>query len=133
MTQALLERELRRALEQKGGNAIRLYPERRPCHRPTARRLIDLFENIQRHTLHTRGQAPVTMVTALSRVQRQKLGLPGLPATQYAGTVLYCFPARTIQRSGTEEFSIQVEPHDVPVVRAGDMIPPIRLRRDVPL
>jgi len=83
MTQALLERELRRAMERKGVKAIRLYPERRLCHRPTARRLIDLFENIQRHTLHTRGQAPVTMVTELSRVQRQVLRLLGLPATPY--------------------------------------------------
>jgi hypothetical protein len=83
MTQALAERELRRAMERRAVAAIRLYPEGRLCHRPTARRMIDLFENIQRHELESRGRAPVVMVTELSRVQRKVLALLSLPAAPY--------------------------------------------------
>jgi transposase len=83
MTQALVERELRRAMERKSLTAIRLYPESRKCHRPTTRRVIDLFDNIQRHVLEVRGKAQVVMVTELSRVQRQVLALVSLPAARY--------------------------------------------------
>jgi hypothetical protein len=51
LVEALLERELRRAMARSGVESLPLYPERRACRRPTARRVIDLFEDVQRHTL----------------------------------------------------------------------------------
>jgi hypothetical protein len=46
---SLLERELRRALERAEVERLLLCPEGRACRRPTARRVIDRFEDVQRH------------------------------------------------------------------------------------
>ena len=35
-----------------------LYPEGRKCRRPTARRLIDLFDDVQRHSLRAGRRPP---------------------------------------------------------------------------
>jgi transposase len=83
LVEALLERELRQAMKREQIEALPMYPEGRPCRCPTARRLIDLFEPIQRHTLAAGKKAPVVMVTELSRLQRKLLKLLGLPAKDY--------------------------------------------------
>jgi transposase len=44
LVESLLERELRRAMEGAGIESLPLYPEGRACRRPTARRVIDVFE-----------------------------------------------------------------------------------------
>ena len=51
MVQSLLERELRRAMDLAKLPSIPLYPEGRPCTRPTTRRLLDDFAPLSRHTL----------------------------------------------------------------------------------
>jgi transposase len=79
LMEALLERELRRAMEQSGMESLPLYPEGRPCRRPTARRVIDLFEDVQRHELKAQGQPPVVFTTELTRLQRKTLRLLGMP------------------------------------------------------
>src|SRR3972149_8033660 len=83
LAEALLERQLRQAMEREGIEALPMYPEGRPCRRPTARRLIDLFEPIQRHELHQPGQPPTTLITELSPLHRRLLRLLGVPATTY--------------------------------------------------
>ena len=79
LVEALLEREVRRAMEQAGIESLPLYPERRPCRRPTARRIIDLFENVQRHELTAANHTGAIFTTELTRVQRQVLRLMGIP------------------------------------------------------
>jgi hypothetical protein len=83
LIESLLERELRRAMAREQLESLPLYPEGRPCRRPTARRVIDLFEDIQRHTV--RGDSPdeTVFVTELTDLQRQVLKLLGVPATDY--------------------------------------------------
>jgi transposase len=83
LVQALLERELRRAMEREELDSLPLYPEGRPCRCPTTRKLIDLFEPVQRHTLTVRGQASTTFVTELTSLQRRILKLLGIPANTY--------------------------------------------------
>jgi transposase len=84
LVESLLERELRRAMERAGVESLPLYPEGRACRRPTARRVIDLFEDVQRHELRTgRGTAEV-FTTDLTRLQRQVLRLLGMPQA-YSG------------------------------------------------
>jgi transposase len=83
LVEALLERELRQAMKRHGIEALPLYPENRPCRRPTARRLIDLFEPIQRHTLQQSAVEATTHVSELSPLQRKLLRLLGIPATGY--------------------------------------------------
>jgi transposase len=80
LVESLLERELRRAMEREGIESLPLYPEGRACRRPTARRVIDLFEEVQRHEL-TAGKRPaVVFTTELTRLQRKVLRLLGMPA-----------------------------------------------------
>jgi transposase len=78
LVEALLERELRRAMERAGVESLPLYPEGRGCRRPTARRVIDLFEDVQRHDLIAPEQPPVTFATELTRLQRKVLRLLGM-------------------------------------------------------
>jgi hypothetical protein len=63
--------------------SLPLYPEGRPCFRPTARRLIDVFEPIQRQTLDEPDGQTTTRITVLSPLQRKLLRLLGIPATNY--------------------------------------------------
>ena len=78
LVEAVLERELRRALERSGIETLPLYPEGRPCRRPTARKVIDLFEDVQRHTLTPAAGLPVVFTTDLTRLQRKVLRLLGM-------------------------------------------------------
>ncbi|MFO7907168.1 MAG: IS1634 family transposase [Pirellulaceae bacterium] len=70
MVQTLLERELRGALEASGYDTIPLYPEHRDCSAPTTRRILDIFDNVQRHTLSGGTGEPQMFVTQLSPLQR---------------------------------------------------------------
>jgi transposase len=83
LLEALLERELRQAMQRKEIDALPLYPEGRPCRWPTTRRVIDIFEPIQRHTLTHNRQPGEVLVTELTRTQRRVLALLGVPATTY--------------------------------------------------
>ena len=78
LTESLLERELRRAMDREAIASLPLYPEGRKCRRPTARRLIDLFEDVQRHSLQIGRRPPVVFTTELSRLQRRLLRLLGM-------------------------------------------------------
>lgn len=83
LVEALLERQLRQAMQKADIDALPMYPEQRACRWPTARRVIDLFEDVQRHTLEQRRNPPEVMVTELTRLQRKLLKLIGLPARDY--------------------------------------------------
>jgi transposase len=83
LVEALLERQLRRSMQHEEIEALPMYPEGRACCWPTARRVIDLFESVQRHTLEQRRQPTEVMVTDLTRLQRKLLKLIGLPAKDY--------------------------------------------------
>jgi transposase len=79
LTESLLERELRRAMDRAGIESLPLYPEGRKCRRPTARCLIDLFDDVQRHSLSVgRRRGPVVFKTQLSKLQRRLLRLLGM-------------------------------------------------------
>ena len=79
LVESLLERELRRAMDGAGIESLPLYPEGRACRRPTARRVIELFEEVQRHELSAGNRRPVVFSTELTRLQRKVLRLLGMP------------------------------------------------------
>jgi transposase len=83
LVESLVERELRRAMDATGVETLPLYPEGRPCRRPTTRRVFDLFENVQRHTLQVEGQTPTVFTTELSPLQRKILKLLGIEVETY--------------------------------------------------
>jgi transposase len=83
LVEALLERELRQAMAREGIESLPLYSEGRACRWPTARRIIDLFENIERHDWVTPGGRSTVLVTELSDLQRRILKLLGLRPDTY--------------------------------------------------
>ena len=83
LVEALLERQLRQAMQRNEIEALPMYPEGRPCRWPTARRVMDLFESVQRHTL-VQGQRPAeVLITELTRLQHKLLRLLGLSLKDY--------------------------------------------------
>jgi transposase len=83
LLEALLERELRQAMAREGIESLPLYSEGRACRWPTARRVIDLFENVERHEWVTPGGRKTVLVTELSDLQRRILKLLGLRPETY--------------------------------------------------
>jgi len=83
MLQTLLERELRHAMQAADLESLPLYPEGRECKAPTTRRILDILEPIQRHTLTMRGHSE-TVGTELSELQRMILELLDVPHEDYA-------------------------------------------------
>jgi transposase len=83
LVQTLLERELRQAMEQQNITHLPLYGEERHCRRPTARKVFDAFEPIQRHLLNRSDGGEETLATELSPLQRQILKLLKIPAATY--------------------------------------------------
>jgi transposase len=97
VTQTLLERELRRAMAHANVPSLPLYPEGRPCTRPTTRRIVDLFEPIQRHVIERdestcpaetsdatpHHDEPLILVTGLTKTQSKIIRLLGLSPAHY--------------------------------------------------
>jgi transposase len=83
LVQTLLERELRPAMARAGEATLPLYPEGRPCARPTTHRLIEVFSSIQRHEVRVGDGEPQVMVTQLTKVQRTIVRLLGLDPRTY--------------------------------------------------
>ena len=83
LMQTLLERELRQAMTRAGEQTLPLYPEDRPCARPTTHRLIEVFSSIQRHEVRVGEGEPQVMVTKLTKTQRSIVRLLGLDPRTY--------------------------------------------------
>jgi transposase len=83
LVQTLLERELRQAMARAGEATLPLYPESRPCARPTTHRLIEVFSSIQRHEVRVGEGEPRVMVTELTKAQRSIIRLLGLDPRTY--------------------------------------------------
>jgi transposase len=81
--QTLIERELRRAMAAAEQESLPLYPEGRDCRAPTARRVLDVFEAIQRHEVQQAGESLETYVTELRPIHRQLLKLLGVAIRSY--------------------------------------------------
>jgi transposase len=78
LVQTLPERELRQGMARAGEKSLLLYPEGRPCARPTTHRLIEVFSSIQRHEVRVGDGEPQVMVTRLTKLQRVIVRLLGL-------------------------------------------------------
>jgi len=84
MVQSLLERELRKSMASQGVESIPLYPEGRPCLRPTTRQVLDVFELINRHSLAKPGsQEREVFTTELAPIHRRLLKLLRVPTSDY--------------------------------------------------
>ncbi len=57
LVQALIERELRRAMQQQQNSHLPFYPEERSTSRPTAEQIFRLFSLLERHQFQIDGQS----------------------------------------------------------------------------
>lgn len=83
LAQALIERELRGAMQREGIAELPLYPEQRACRRPTTEQVLRLFSLAQRHRLTQDGEPVQVFDTELTELQRQILALLRIPETAY--------------------------------------------------
>ncbi|MEW6747035.1 MAG: hypothetical protein AB1486_30230 [Planctomycetota bacterium] len=83
---ALIERELRKAMRRQKLKSLPLYPEARDCQTPSATRVLDLFDNIQKHTLCNEKGGAKVFRTDLSEAQRQVLRFLGISEEVYSHT-----------------------------------------------
>jgi len=80
---ALLERQVRRAMQSKEIKQLQVYPERRECENPTAEKVLELFASVRRHRLLGPDSVMATFYDPLNEVQRQVLELLEVPLTAY--------------------------------------------------
>jgi len=85
LSQCLIEREIRRAMARQGIAELPLYHERRAAKAPTAPLVLDLFGDATRHRLVREGEVVQVFEPQLSALQRQVLGLLGVPESAYLG------------------------------------------------
>ncbi len=83
LVQALLEREIRRAMQREGIQELPLYPEERGSRRPTAEQILRLFSLLERHTVLSNGQVIQVTEPELTDLQKQVLHLLGVPQQVY--------------------------------------------------
>jgi len=83
LTAGLIEREIRRGMDKADIEALPLYPEQRPCRRPTYEQILRLFAHAERHTLARAGRLVQLFPPQLTPLQRQVLRLLGVPARAY--------------------------------------------------
>ena len=83
LVQALIERELRQAMKTAGIEQLPLYPESRACKRPTTEHILRLFSLAERVTVLAGAEVVRVFPPNLTDLQRQVLGLLGVPASAY--------------------------------------------------
>jgi transposase len=88
LTEALLEREIRTSMSTQHLAGIPLYPELRNCPAPSAPRILEIFNDIQRHQLinNDDGQIVQTFQPQLTDLQQHVLDLLNVPASVYSST-----------------------------------------------
>ena len=85
LVQALIERELRRAMQRQRLKSLPIYPEERRCARPTTEQILRLYAHAQRHTLMRAGRVVQTFEVDLTPRQQQVLELLGVPQRAFRG------------------------------------------------
>jgi transposase len=83
LVQAIIERELRLAMQREGVETLALYPEERKTHRPTAEQVFRLFSHAQRHVLEHDDEHIRNFEPNLSALQGQVLDLMTVPRNTY--------------------------------------------------
>lgn len=83
LVQALIERELRRAMARQSIEELPIYPEQRQCAHPTTEQVLRLFSLAERHQLMQHGRTVQVFQPALTELQRQVLALLGVPQAAY--------------------------------------------------
>jgi transposase len=83
LIQALIERELRRAMARDGIDDLPIYPEQRQCAHPTTEQVLRLFSLAERHQLRQHGRTVQLFDLSLTDLQRQVLALLGVSPSAF--------------------------------------------------
>lgn len=84
MVAALIEREIRRAMDREKIQVLPIYPEERECRAPTTPRLLDFFSQVEWFR-HVGKEGSTVFPVRLSALQAQILSLLGVPQKAYEG------------------------------------------------
>jgi hypothetical protein len=84
MVAALIEREIRRAMERQRIEVLPIYPEERECRAPTTPRLLDFFSQVEWFR-HIGKEGSTVFPVRLSAMQAQILNFLGVPRKAYEG------------------------------------------------
>ena len=83
LVQAIIERELRRAMRRRRIRELPLYPEERLCKAPSTEQILKLFSLPERHILYQNNKPAAVFHPRLTPLQRQVLSLLGVPERAY--------------------------------------------------
>jgi transposase len=86
LVHALIELKLRRAMAARSIAALPLYPEERPCHAPTASRVLELLEPLSRSVVIHDDKVLAVTAPTLNPLQQRLLRLLDVPLTEYTTT-----------------------------------------------
>jgi transposase len=87
LIQALIERDIRDRMRQRGLHQLSMYPEDRACAAPTTRRILDIFRDLTRHHIQDQhGNTLKTFHPEPNELQTQILDLLDIPTTTYNPT-----------------------------------------------
>lgn len=80
---ALVEREVRKSMQNNGISSIPIYPEQRQCKKPTADKILDLFRDIRLQSVTKNDKILDTVADEFSALQQQALKLLGIEPEKY--------------------------------------------------
>ena len=83
LVEALIEREIRTSMHERWLKGIALYPELRNCPAPSAARVLEIFEDVQRHCLLYGNEIVQVFEPELTNLQLQVLELLHVPVDAY--------------------------------------------------
>jgi transposase len=83
LVQSVIERKMRSNMKKVGLKSIPIYHEKRQCASPTTDKVLNLFNNIQRHQLTNNGVLVKTFNPKLNEVQALVLDLLDIPQNVY--------------------------------------------------
>ena len=83
LVQSLIERQVRSAMKAGNLEVLPLYPEDRECKAPTANRILEVFEGIQRHDLMAGDTVCKCFEPKLTPLQENLLRLLEVPRERY--------------------------------------------------
>lgn len=83
LVQALIEREVRLGMKERGLKELPLYPEGRDCQAPCTERILEIFDGLQRHHLQKGTTAVQVFEPKLDKLQKQILSLLHVPTTDF--------------------------------------------------
>ena len=78
-----IERQIRTGMRAANLDVLPLYPEDRECKAPTANRILEVFENIQRHDLMAGSTVYKCFEPQLTALQLELLRLLDVPRARY--------------------------------------------------